>query len=190
VNDETARRYYDNYEWFDRFFEDLHDLVRGEIGEALKSVGYDDDWPGFTKVRDCPTMPRYFQVAFYSKKGRPGLQVTALLGRKWDNRKVPSEEPHLMVLVHDQQGNDTEITPRVLDATGNDAFDPDGNGKHFKGKLQLHGLLNFYCFFVPLDAFSKQNCADVDATVREKIVEPLRAILDEYFSEPSKKPKR
>ena len=190
MDNETAKSFYANYDWFRKFFQDLHDLVRGDIAEALKPLGYDDNWPGFTKERDRPTMPEYFQVAFYGqRKGRPGLQISALLKREWDNREIPSGEPHLMLVLHDEESNNTEITPRILRRQGVESFDPPGASMHFKGKLNWP--VNFHGFFVPLDAFSEEQIkvTRVEMVVQERIVKPLRTILDEHFSNPGKKPK-
>jgi len=188
---ETAENFFANLEWFARFFQDIKWLLRERVKESLKKEGYTGDWSGYPKEMRDPTMPTHYTVTFEGS-GRPRVQVTALLRREWGNEDIPVQEPMLMVVVHDLKREDFGVSDSIRDYTYIKEFKSEGAGLPFAGILDWKEPVGFHGFFVPLDAFNDKNCQDelaADRVIQEKIVVPLRAILDEHFSKPGKKPK-
>lgn len=190
MDTETARRIWDNHEWFSKLLDDLVTLLDKHVENGLREkLGYDGEgWSGFPSRKYQPTMPAYYRRVFEGK-GLPYIQVTALLQKDWDNRNIPTGEPTLMVVAHDAKENSFGISQNILDFANIKKYEPSKDKTSFAGVLDWEEPVKFHGFFVPLDSFSEDSCIDVDATVREKIIEPLRVILDAHFSKPGMKSK-
>jgi len=184
---ETAKNFYDNYEWFSELLDDLVTLLDERIEKGLRDkLGYDgESWSGYPSRKYRPTMPDFYRRGIEGKN-LPSIQITALLRQDWDNRDVPTGEPMLMVVMHDFAENNFGITQNILDYSNLTKFELGKDDASFGGVLDWGKPVEFHGFFVPLDAFSQQSCTDVDATVREKVVEPLKAIREKHFTKPRK----
>lgn len=185
---EMAKNFYENHEWFRRFFEDLEYLLADRVKAALPKEY--EMWQVFEAKKARPVMTRYYDVCFYRKNQElPIIHITALLGRQWDNEEIPQKEPLLMVMAYNGKER-WRITNLILD--GDCEYKPSDDGMSFSGTDSEKKQESFRGFFVPLDAFSDRNCPDeaaIDKVIQEKIVAPLKEILNKHFPDTGRKTK-
>ncbi len=177
---EMAENFYENHEWFLRFFKDLEYLLADRVKAALPKEY--KVWQTFESKKARPVMTRYSGVYFYRENQElSSIHAIALLGRQWDNEEIPQKEPLLMVMAYNGEER-WRITSVILD--GNCEYKPSDDGMSFSGTDSEKKQESFRGFFVPLDAFSDRNCPDeaaMDKVIQEKIVVPLPDILDKHF---------
>jgi hypothetical protein len=183
---EMAKNFYDNHEWFNQFFDDLYNLV-DKVAAGLSRERFEESaGRQYYKAQRKPSLPDIY-TALFSREAGPRLILASLMKREYKNKAVPSE-PALLVLAYDLDHDDQGIAAHVVNMKH---VHPPRNDSALtlSGHLDLGKTVNFRGFFVPLDAFSVQNCTNVEDAVQEKIIEPLRTILDEPFTQPGKKSK-
>jgi hypothetical protein len=187
----AAKNFYDNYEWFNKFFDDLF-YIFDKVADDLTREGFEESsGRQYYKAQRKPSLPNIYS-ALFSRKAGPRVILSALLQREWKNKKVPSSEPMLFTLVYDLSSDNQWVATNILDNAKGLHLASSDDAMTLSGHLDWDERVGFRGFFVPLDAFSDKNCPDesaTDAVIREKIVSPLRDLLDKHFSKQSKKPK-
>lgn len=178
MDTKTADNFFANSEWFNQFYQDLSalfDKASQELGQTLHYEESANRW--YPKARELPSMPDRYH-AFYAYKDAPQMVMAALLMRP-ANKRIALKEPTLMVIVHGGGENVSNgVAMNVIDGQYIKTFSLTDDKAAFRGELTWD--VHFRGLLVPLDAFSDKNYADT--TVSEKIVEPLRRILEEDFS--------
>lgn len=188
MDTKAAKNFYDNYEWFNKFFDDLYSLF-DQVADKLSLEGFEESsGRQFYRQLRKPSLPTIY-TALFSRKAGPRVILAALLQREWRNKKVPSSGPMLFVLAYDLSSDNQWVATNILDNSKWLRLSPTDDAMSLGGRLDWDERVNFHGFFVPLDAFGEQNCTDLDAAVREKIIEPLKTTLVKHFPKPGKKSK-
>ncbi len=183
MDTKAAKNFYDNFEWFNEFFDDLYSLF-DRVADGLLREGFEES-SGRQYYRQLrkPSLPNIY-TALFSRRTGPRVILAALLQRDWKNKKVPSSEPMLFVLAYDLSSDNQWVATAILDNNKWLHMSPSDDTMALGGYLDWEEHISFRGFFVPLDAFSDKNCPDeaaTDTAIQEKIVAPLRDILDKHF---------
>ncbi len=178
----TAKNFYDNYGWFNRFYDDLFDLYDRIVDSLEQKLRYTEAvGRQYYKNQRKPSLPDTFTMLLTSSDGGPRLQVVALLQKEWENPRMRMSEPMIAVVAYSEHLKNNWTAMAYMDRyVLNGKFDA-GDEREFTVTVDENPKVRFGGFLVSLDAFSEDKCTDVDETIRERIVEPLQKILEKYF---------
>lgn len=175
MDSEARRRFQNNIEWFNEFFDDLGHLF-GKIGNALIRK-YDLRQPGFyyPKRDSIPRMPEYYGMGMGGQKY--SVQVFALLDSTFvEAQKHLEPEPSIVVVLHSDSEKPMHFSAFGLKVLSNKGIRVETvKGGVYSGYiLQEEREIPFSAKQISLAAFTGGN--DLTRTIEAEIF----PMIDEY----------